>query len=109
MAAALRLEVASLSDAVSIPLEAIIRQGAKRLVYTLQADNLVASQHVRLGQFALQQVEVLSGLKPGDTIIVAGHQKLRPGDRVQPSPYEPVENTNLALGASSALLTTCDF
>ena len=78
-------------------------------MYTLQEDNLVASQHVQLGQFALQRVEVLSGLTPGDTIIVAGHQKLRPGDRVQPSPYEPVENTNLALGASSALLTTCDF
>ena len=109
MAAALRLEVARLSDAISIPLEAIIRQGTKRLVYTLQDDNLVASQHVQLGQFALQRVEVLSGLTPGDTIIVAGHQKLRPGDRVQPSPYEPVENTNLALGASSALLTTCDF
>ena len=109
MAAALRLEVASLSDAISIPLEAIIRQGTKRLVYTLQDDNLVASRHVRLGQFALQQVEILSGLKPGDTVIVAGHQKLRPGVRVQPSPYEPVENTNLALGASSALLTTCDF
>ena len=109
MAAALRLEVASLSDAISIPLEAIIRQGTKRLVYTLQDDNLVTSRQVRLGQFALQQVEVLSGLKPGDTIIVAGHQKLRPGARVRPSPYEPVENTNLALGASSALLTTCDF
>ena len=109
MAAALRLEVAAVSDALSIPLEAIIRQGTKRLVYTLQDDKRVTSQHVRLGQFALQQVEILSGLKPGDTIIVAGHQKLRPGDRVQPTPYEPVENTNLALGASSALLTTCDF
>ena len=109
MAAALRLEVANLSDAISIPLEAIIRQGTKRLVYTLQEENLVTSRQVQLGQFALQQVEVLSGLKPGDTIIVAGHQKLRPGARVRPSPYEPVENTNLALGASSALLTTCDF
>ncbi len=109
MAAALRLEVATVSDALSIPLEAIIRQGTKRLVYTLQDDKRVTSQHVRLGQFALQQVEILSGLKSGDTIIVAGHQKLRPGDRVQPTPYEPVENTNLALGASSALLTTCDF
>ena len=86
MAAALRLEVASLSDAISIPLEAIIRQGTKRLVYTLQEENRVASRQVRLGQFALQQVEVLSGLKPGDTLIVAGHQKLRPGARVRPSP-----------------------
>ncbi len=109
MAAALRLEVAQVSDAISIPLEAIIRQGTKRLVYTVQDDNLVTSQPVRLGQFALQQVEILSGLKPGDTVVVAGHQKLRPGARVQPAPYEPVENANLALGTSNALLTTCDF
>ncbi len=109
MAAALRLEVAAVSDAISIPLEAIIRQGTKQLVYTLQDDNRVASQYVQLGQFARQQVEILSGLKPGDTVIVAGHQKLRPGARVQPAPYEPVENTNLELGASSALLTTCNF
>ncbi len=109
MAAALRLEVASRSDAISIPLEAIIRQGTKRLVYTLRDEHLAASQPVRLGQFTPRRVEVLSGLKPGDTIIVAGHQKLRPGDRVQPRPYEPVENTNLELGMSRTLLATCDF
>ena len=109
MAAALRLEVATVADAIAIPLEAVIRQGTKRLVYTLQDDNRVASQYVQLGQFSRQQVEILSGLKPGDTVIVAGHQKLRPGARVQPAPYEPVENTNLELGTSDALLTTCDF
>ncbi len=121
MAIALRLEVADIPDALSVPLEAIIRQGTRRLVYTVQdgqggpntpdgqARNVVASQQVRLGQFALQHVEILSGLKSGDTVVVAGHQKLRPGARVQPMPYEPVANPNLKLGVSSALLATCDF
>ena len=118
MATALRLEVADIPDALSVPLEAIIRQGTRRLVYTVQngsagqnrqGGNVVAMQHVRLGQFALQHVEILSGLKPGDIVVVAGHQKLRPGAMVQPTPYEPVANPNLELGASSALLATCDF
>ena len=109
MAAALRLEVADVPDALSVPLEAIIRQGTKRLVYTVQDNNVVSSQQVRLGQFALKQVEILSGLKAGDTVVVAGHQKLRQGTTVQPAPYEPVENENLELGASNALLTACDL
>ena len=118
MATALRLEIADIPDALSVPLEAIIRQGTRRLVYTVQNGsagqngqdrNVVTTQHVRLGQFALQHVEILSGLKPGDTVVVAGHQKLRPGAVVQPTPYKPVANPNLELGASSALLAACDF
>jgi len=115
MATALRLEVADIPDSLSVPLEAIIRQGTRRLVYTVQnreneqAGDIVATRQVILGQFALQHVEILSGLKPGDTVVVAGHQKLRPGAVVQPAPYEPVANPNLELGTSSALLAACDF
>lgn len=109
MAVALQLEVANVSNALSVPLEAIIRQGTKRLVYTVQADNLVAARPVRLGQFARQQVEVMSGLQPGERVVVAGHQKLRPGMRVQTTPYEPIENANLELGAGTALLAECNF
>ncbi len=109
MAAALRLEIADVADALLVPAESIIRQGSKRLVYTVQEHNIVGSRPVVLGQFSLQRVEVLSGLHSGDTIVVSGHQKLRPGAVVQPHAYEPIDNPNLELGASKVLLTACHF
>ena len=109
MAAALRLEIADVADALLVPAESIIRQGSTRLVYMVQDHNIVTSRPVVLGQFSLQRVEVLSGLHSGDTIVVSGHQKLRPGAVVQPQPYAPIDNPNLELGASTALLTACHF
>jgi membrane fusion protein (multidrug efflux system) len=101
MAAVVRVHVDSAPDAVLVPQEAIVRQGTKRLVYTVDADGLASPREVRLGAYLADRVEVESGLEVGDEVVVAGHQKLRPGSTVASRPYEPIANPNLELGTDA--------
>jgi membrane fusion protein (multidrug efflux system) len=98
MAVRARLVIGSIPDAVLIPREAVIRQGSKHRVYMVDGDGKARQQDIRLGTFFVDGVQVLSGVEPGDTVVAAGHQKLRPGVLTRPEPYQPTENPNLELG-----------
>jgi len=93
-----RLVVGAISDAVVIPQEAIIRQGTKHLVYVVDAEGKARQREVTLGTFFVDGVHVATGVAPGDTVVVGGHQKLGPGAPTAPQPYQAVENPNLELG-----------
>ena len=108
MAAAVRVEVKNIPNALLVPEEAIIRQGTKRLVYTVGPEQTVTPTEIRLGQFFMNRVQIEHGVSPGDSIVVAGHQKLGPGAKVAPQSYEPVANPNLALGADNKTME-CEF
>jgi membrane fusion protein (multidrug efflux system) len=108
MAADVRLEVEHIPDALLIPQEAVIRQGTKRLVYTVDPDGYVQSKEVILGLFFVKQVQVESGVHAGELVVAAGHQKLRPGAKVEPRPYEPVDNPNVDLGVNGDTVP-CEF
>jgi RND family efflux transporter MFP subunit len=98
MAVRVRLVVGSFPDAVVIPREAVIRQGSKYRVYLVDEDGEARQRDIRLGTFFVDGVQVLAGVEPGDTVVAAGHQKLRPGAPTSPQPYQPTENPNLELG-----------
>lgn len=98
MAVRVRLVVGSIPDAVVIPQEAIVRQGTKHLVYVVDDEDRARQREVALGTFFVDGVQVPSGIDPGDRVVVAGHQKLKPGAPTHPQPYEPTRNPNLELG-----------
>jgi membrane fusion protein (multidrug efflux system) len=106
MAARVKVEVATVPDALLVPQEAILRQGSKRLVYVVGEDGAVERSEVALGEYFADEVEITAGLAPGATVVAAGHQKLRPGARVKVEAYEPIENPNLELGSEGV---TCEF
>lgn len=108
MATTVRLEVDNIPDALLIPQESIIRQGTKRLVYTVEPDGYVQSKEVILGLSFVSQVQIEDGLHAGDVVVTAGHQKLRPGAKVDPKPYEPILNPNLDLGMNGSAMP-CEF
>jgi membrane fusion protein (multidrug efflux system) len=108
MAAAVKLEVGRIGDALLVPQEAIVRQGTRTIVYRLDLDGSALPQEVELGEFFADRVQVVSGLEAGQTIVAAGHQKLRPGVRLAAETYRPVDNPNLALGAARTL-AECNF
>lgn len=108
MATNVRLEVENIPDALLIPQEAVIRQGTKRLVYTVEADGYVQSKEIILGLSFVSQVQVETGLHAGEIVVTAGHQKLRPGAKVDPKPYTPITNPNLDLGVSGSTVP-CKF
>ena len=56
---------------------------AKRFVQVVGADNQTAYREVQLGGVHDGQRVVEQGLKAGETIVVNGLQRVRPGDTVQ--------------------------
>ena len=58
-------------------------------VYLLGEGNKAVKQYVKLGQSTPTEASVLSGLKEGQTIIVDGIQRVRPGQPVSPAPAVP--------------------
>lgn len=94
------LEVTTKDDAVLIPEEAVVSEGLRQIVYPVK-DNKVERRVIRTGQRQGGKVEVLEGLKPGETIVVLGVQRVRPGGEVisrpvgsgaQPSQPAPAAN-----------------
>lgn len=71
-------------NAITIPSEAVVLQSGQNMVYVIQPDSTVAPRPVTLGLRQESTVEIVEGLKPGERVVRAGHQKLYPGAKVSP-------------------------
>ncbi|MGV2126556.1 efflux RND transporter periplasmic adaptor subunit [Agrobacterium vitis] len=60
----------------------------KKFVFVVDTDNKVNYRQIQLGAVAEGQRVVESGLAPGDTIVVNGLQRIKPGAIVAPQPEE---------------------
>ncbi|WP_134496003.1 efflux RND transporter periplasmic adaptor subunit [Microvirga pakistanensis] len=97
---AVKLEVSSNDEAVVVPEEAIVSEGLRHVVYPVK-DNKVERRVVTLGQRQGGKAEVVDGLKAGETIVVLGVQRVRPGAEVIARPLgsggsEPRQGTPAA-------------
>lgn len=77
-----RLTRRILEDIIMIPLQAVIPLEVGRVVYVVDDNGQAQRREVQLGLIKGQQVRVLSGLAPGDKLIVAGHRYVGPGQAV---------------------------
>lgn len=68
--------------ALLVPEIAIVQVGQKSFVYRMQADGTVEQAEVQVGARREGQAELVSGVKPGERIVVDGVGKLRPGAKV---------------------------
>jgi membrane fusion protein (multidrug efflux system) len=98
MSVRVRLVVGSIPGALVVPQEAIVRQGTKHIIYTVDGDGLAQQHEVTLGEFFVDGVHVPSGITAGERVVAAGQQKLSPGSPTRVEPYVPTENPNLQLG-----------
>ena len=69
-------------EALVIPLYSVINQGDESFVY-IEKDNKAEKRHINLGILTEWQIQVTSGLKPGDHVIVDGHRLLDDGQSVE--------------------------
>lgn len=76
-----RLVRRELADVVLIPLAAVIPAEEGHMVYVAEGDE-ARPRPVELGMFRGRYVRVLSGLEPGDLLIVAGHRLVGPGQQI---------------------------
>lgn len=65
-----------------VPSAGIQRGNSGTFVYAVNPDHTVSVRAVQTGATQLDDVEILSGLKPGDVIVVDGADKLREGAKV---------------------------
>ena len=72
--------------AVVVPEEALVPVGTQRVIFKVARgpDGKPVSQRIeaRIGLRLPGKVEILSGLKAGDTVVTAGHARLMRGDNV---------------------------
>jgi membrane fusion protein (multidrug efflux system) len=76
------------ATALVIPQIAVQQDQVGRMVLTLDENDVVQITRVTMGERVDTDWVVEGGLELGQTVIVDGLQKARPGTRVQPSPAE---------------------
>lgn len=84
-------------DALLVPDDAIISDQASKILYTVNADNVVTATPVTLGQMYEGLRVITAGLKPDDRVVIEGvaNPAIRPGTKVAPTEgtIKPPEKT----------------
>lgn len=102
MFAKVQIGSSSKESRITVPLKAILTDQSRKFVYV--ADNNAATyREVKLGDTVgnTEQI-VLSGLKPGDKVIVDGLMKIRPGAKVDPKTPKEMEQMKAAMAQQQA-------
>jgi membrane fusion protein (multidrug efflux system) len=84
-----RIEQAVRENAVTVPQRSIIRNAdGKPLVYVVKGDTAEA-RPIELGQALETEWVVEKGLTAGEKVVVDGAQKVQPGGKIKPEPWQP--------------------
>jgi RND family efflux transporter MFP subunit len=78
------LQVENHPDALTIPVQALTRDGSKSSVLVLDNQNRVEARELQTGLEDANAVEILSGLRQGDRVIVGNLGSYQPGQVVDP-------------------------
>ena len=76
-------------QALAIPRAAVLSDQLGSYVWVVGEGNKVEQRRIQLGQSTAAQAVISSGLKQGETVIVDGVQRARPGIVVNPGPASP--------------------
>lgn len=83
-----RIEQAVRENAVTVPQRSIIRNAdGKPLVYVVKGDTAEA-RPIELGQALETEWVVEKGLTAGEKVVVDGAQKVQPGGKIKPEPWQ---------------------
>ena len=85
MYAEVHLHLQDRKGVLSLPLDAVEGLGSEsERVYEVGADHIVRVTPVKTGMETASQVEILSGVRTGDTCVVGRHAGITDGEKVQP-------------------------
>lgn len=84
-----RVEQGVRAGTITVPQQAVMRTVDGSIVMTVDAQGKVVPRPVKTDGAYGQKWIVGSGLKEGDTVIVEGLQKAKPGATVKPLPWQP--------------------
>jgi membrane fusion protein, multidrug efflux system len=80
-----RLLVQEKQGATLVPTAAVQRNAQATYVYIVKADSTVAVRPIKIGTTEGDDSEVVSGLAPGDVVVMTGVDKLQEGSKVRVS------------------------
>lgn len=79
-----QMQLAVASNVTTIPVEALVLQGNRESVYTLDTANRVHIRTVEVGLRGSKLVEIKNGLEPGDKVILGGQENYAEGEEISP-------------------------
>jgi membrane fusion protein (multidrug efflux system) len=78
---------ATKSDALLVPQRAVSELQGSYQVAVVGGDHKIEMRTVKVGERSGSDWVIEEGLKAGETVVVEGTQKIKPGDVVNPKPY----------------------
>jgi membrane fusion protein (multidrug efflux system) len=93
------LEDATPIQALVVPRAAVLSDQRGDYVYIVDGEKRAQQRRVTLGQSTPAMAVVTDGLAPGETVIVEGIQRVRPGQPVNPAPAAPAAAPSAASAA----------
>jgi RND family efflux transporter MFP subunit len=82
---ALEVPISIPTDVVVVSKDAVV-QGSRGWQVFVNEDGKASVRPVEIGRAIGDAFEVLSGLEPGDEVVVRGNERLRPGQDIAPTP-----------------------
>jgi len=79
-----KLQMASVNNILTIPVESLVIRGDQQAVYVLDSNNYIHFRNVIVGLRGTKLAEIKSGLNQNDRVIVGGQQKYINGEQVSP-------------------------
>ena len=84
-AVTLDIPVSAPREAVVVPKDALVQGAGGGWTVFLNAEGTAQPRGVEIGAAAGDSFEVISGLQPGDEVVVRGNERLRPGQAIAPT------------------------
>ena len=100
-----QLEQAQVTNAISLPQQAVTRNAQGDTVMVVGADGKVETRSITIGSAQNSRWVVLDGLKAGEQVVVDGFQKLQmlpPGTPVKAVPWQPLGTAPATNGTPAA-------
>lgn len=88
MYADVTLVLHEVKGALTVPIQAVTRNGNVATVLVMDAHDRIEPRQVQLGMEGPNRVEVVSGLDPSDRVVIGNPSDFHPGEKVQPKPFQ---------------------
>ena len=74
----------NLRNSLSVPDTSVMVEGDKSYVYQVNEENIANKTEVKTGLRGNKNIEIISGLIEGDTVVAEGLKKVRPRGKIKP-------------------------
>ena len=88
MYAETELELLKKDASLTIPIQAVSRNGREATVLVVGPGNRIEERPVQIGVEGARRLEIVGGLAEGDRVVIGSRSQFRPGEPVEPRPID---------------------